>query len=618
MESPWPASLRDRFAENLTCLKDSQPEVAAFIENATIPDSVLLLTGRDGQPTFQLSSNDQTIEWLGASSMPSVSAPQILSHLETTDVNAIIPGIVTGLEPLVLLEKLPLSSAVFVVEPNPLLIKLAFHLYDYTAHMRTGRLIVVTTDGWVDQFCAFFETHPGYEFPTQMITVPLCTSHKFALVQQQVERAGQTIFAFHSQQLMRIKASLDAATPPNLQTPRMAVIAVDSRPCVLEELDHIVRAAEQLSWPVVSCRGDVPSQRHPIQRLRCVQQVNANIVIAVGGWSQTFGQLLPASASVICWLTSSSAVPNVDATDLARIDLVVAPTTRLKRHIETWPIKYDSLRVCPAAIDEPEIEQPTPPTIAADDSVDVAIVADLPDDRPASFGISLPSQLRLWQAMRDVACDQIKTKVELASPEEMLVIALKHSGIHLKEKAISQQFAIWLEHQILPARRAIATAEALQQAGIKFALYGWGWSELSDGHFQSVQASCLTATRERASASAKAVVIPLAHDVELQFLIECLSQAKPVICHGSAASFSQDYPELSSVTGFVDFYRGMDELVSAACTAICPNPLATRRYADAQSQVMREHTWPLRLLIVARSLLMKKQTPVSAGSSVPA
>ncbi len=614
MESPWPASLQDRFTENLSALKKTQPDVATLVENALATTSVALVTGRDGQQTFQLSNDKKIVEWLGASSMPSVSASEILSLVVATDVNAIIPGVVTGLEPLILLENFPECSAVFVIEPNPLLVKLVFHLYDYEPYFQTGRLIVVTGQDWVDQFCAFFETHPGYDLPTQMVSVPHCTGQQFALMQQHVERAGQTVFATQSQQLSRVKASLDAAKPVNLDTPRVVIIAADSRPAALEDMECLVRAAQQLGWTVASCRADVPSKRHPTHRLQCVQQINANIVISVGGWSQTLGQLLPAKVSTICWLTSSSALPTLETADISKIDFVVTPTARVKQYFESTPIDSDSLLISPPAINAIDEATSVMSSSGNDDSVDVVMVADLPDDRPESFGILLPSQLRLWQAMQDVATAHIKSGIKAASPDDMLADALKKSDIRLKERAISQQFATWLEQQILPARRAIATAEALQQAGIRMALYGWGWAELSDGHFQSVQDSCLQAVRRSAIARAKAIVVPLVHDVELQLMMESLRQAKPVICHGSELSFSEDYPELGRVSNFVDFYHDLDELVSVVQKTICLTSNASQKYADAKSYVLREHTWKLRLQSVVNNLVKHKQaTVVVAG-----
>jgi len=308
----------------------------------------------------------------------------------------------------------------------------------------------------------------------------------------------------------------------------------------------------------------------------------------------------------------------MEPADLDRADLLITPTTGLKQHVSSWPIDPDSLYVSLAAIAAPDAIEgvhPKTPVISADDDfVDVVIAADLPDDRPESFGISLSSQLHLWQVMRDIAYAEAKLGHGAASPQDMLATALQRSGIGLKEQAIRQQFAAWLEHQILPARRAIAAVEALQQAGIKFALYGWGWSELSDGRFQSVQDSCLLAARQRAITNTRAVVVPLAHDIELQFLLESLSQAKPVICRGSASLFSQAYPGMENVSGFVDFYGGADELVSAVQSVICPNPQATRRYEDARSLVFREHTWKHRLQAVVQHLVKRKQAPIGAAS----
>ncbi len=613
MESPWPKDLRVRLADNLSCLAQTQPDVATCVDNTPIPTSVSLVTGRDGQPTCQLSCHEHRIDWLGGSSMPSVSAPQILAHIAATNANAILPGILTGQEPIVMLDKFPNSSAIFIVEPDPLFIKLAFHLYDYTEGIREGRLVVVTTDDWSHQLCAFFETHPGYELPTQMITVPQCRSQRFALIQQKIEHIGQSVFALQSENIKRIKGTLDAATPTNLEIPRLALIAADARPQVLEEMDAMLRAAHQLGWSAIACRADLPALRHPIERLRAVQQIEANIVISVGGWSHALGLLLPADLSTICWLTSSSIVPTLEADDLNRIDVMVAPTARIKRQLASWPIDADSICVSPPAVDTPDNGEALPSIIQRDESVDVVILADLPDDRPESFGITLSSQLSLWQAMRDVARVQAQATSDDASPQDLLIRAQKLSGVRLKEQAIRLQFTTWLTQQILPTRRAIVAVEALAQAGINFALYGWGWSELSGGRFQSKQESYAIATRKRAINNARVVLVLLAGDGEVQCLLEGLGQAKPVVCRGSASSFAKSYPGLENITQGIEFYRATDELVHAVRAAISSDSTGgTRKYKDAQIQVLSKHTWACRLQNVVQHVARRKRMPISA------
>ena len=159
---------------NLAALRATQPALADVVDASIVPDSVTPAKARDASPSFLITDRDDRQRWFGGSSMPTVSAAEVFADFHSDGRNLALPGVLTGFEPLVLLPRMPRHTALFVVEADPVNLKLAMLLHNYATAFSEGRLIFMLCGaGALSQAMkTFFEHHPGLELPTHLLKVP--------------------------------------------------------------------------------------------------------------------------------------------------------------------------------------------------------------------------------------------------------------------------------------------------------------------------------------------------------------------------------------------------------------------------------------------------------------
>ena len=113
------------YRDNLAALASFQPRVAEIVDAARIPPGVTPARGRDGSSTLLVPAEEGGSIWFGGSSMPSVSAVEMFAGFVSDGRNVSLPGVLTGVEPLVVINKLPLHTALFVVEEHAWHVRLA-------------------------------------------------------------------------------------------------------------------------------------------------------------------------------------------------------------------------------------------------------------------------------------------------------------------------------------------------------------------------------------------------------------------------------------------------------------------------------------------------------------
>ena len=111
-----PVDATPNYTNNLRVLQDVQPALADVIHRVPLPAQARVTTGRDGSQTIQLPDETGRMVWLGGSSMPTVSAAELMGGFAYAGGNLSLLGIHTGVEPLLILAKLPPHAALFVIE----------------------------------------------------------------------------------------------------------------------------------------------------------------------------------------------------------------------------------------------------------------------------------------------------------------------------------------------------------------------------------------------------------------------------------------------------------------------------------------------------------------------
>ncbi|MDO8630606.1 MAG: hypothetical protein Q7R41_08930, partial [Phycisphaerales bacterium] len=289
----------DRYRRNLAALRVRQADVAGSVDAATVPDGVARAVGRDGSPTLLVPNPEPlkpipsspvhhsqgvaqhvprhprgvTLQWFGGSSMPRVSAEEMFCNVRADGGSVTLPGILTGVEALVIAGRLARQGAVFVVEELPMNLKLAMHVHDYAELFGDGRLVFVLADDLGARLRTFFSEHAGYELPGNMFRVPQRSAGQIAELQRRIEHAGGEVIRVQTEIVAaRLHRLSGRSLEPLSDAPRAAILSVDARSAATAAADRVVRALQCLGWVGEICVPDRPDRRHVAARLAAIER----------------------------------------------------------------------------------------------------------------------------------------------------------------------------------------------------------------------------------------------------------------------------------------------------------------------------------------------------------
>ncbi|MFQ5414956.1 MAG: hypothetical protein ACE5E6_10910 [Phycisphaerae bacterium] len=341
----------EHFEHNVDALAERQPDVADAVRSVPVPAGVSPATGRDGAPTLRVPGPDGDLIWFGGSSMPTVSADAIVGRVPDDGGNVTLPGVLTGLEPLLLTRRLPPHVATFVVESDLASLRLALHVYDYAPPIRAGRLVFITGADIVAHLRAFFDAHPGYAFPARLISVPHRAPSALAELTARLEHAAdevtrvQTRLIEHACKRLQARAprahtfagapanaaARDTAHAPRApeHRPRVAVVSVDVSPATCAQTARIARALARLEWPHEICIPDAPDRCHVLARLAAVDRAAADFVLIVNGTTGLPRALLPDTLPVVSWCLPGTP-PTMPASQLRALSADLRPADEVK------------------------------------------------------------------------------------------------------------------------------------------------------------------------------------------------------------------------------------------------------------------------------------------------
>lgn len=591
-----------QFEANLAALRSRQPDVAAFVESAVHPEDAEIVPGRDGTPALRLRDAAGRWVWLGQSSMPGVSAEALVSGVRPDGGSVILPGVLTGLEQLLLARRLPAYAAVFVLEPDVLALRLALHLHDVSHHVTAGRIVYITATDTEGGLAAFFRDHPGYDFPQRLISVPQRSAAQLAEIQRRLESAATQVALAAAERTRALTDRLTArAKRPLPPRPHVAVLSADARPACLEHARRIGRALEALAWPSAVCVPDAPDRCHIVARLEAVERVQADFVMLLHGWPARLRPLLPDHLPIISWFLPGLDMPGGAAEPLGRHDYAAASTP--PQHAACLAMGSAAshvLRLDPAAdIVMFAAEQRTSAAAPASES-SILVLADLPDDRPEAHGVTLPSHRALWEAMRQAL---------LADPdgftpgraEEYLRRAEHVSGTELHEPPVREQFLGRLREAVAPAVLARGDVTAAAEQGTTVRLLGANWSVTSP---RVRHEGALPRAEQLAPLLHGAtVLLPLASPWNLMRALDALAAGARVMLRLGDEPWAQAYPALAAVLKHVHLYASRAELRAALRTVTSAASAAANPCVESLRAALAGQTVQARLEAIRAALL---------------
>jgi hypothetical protein len=584
------------YQRNLEALRERRRDLADLVDATAADDRVAQATGRDGTPTFRLTNETGRVSWFGQSSMPSISAAACVERFLAGAGNVTVPGALTGYEIRLLLEQLGRHVAVFVIESDPLRIKLALCLYDYAEAMAGGRLVFVPEADTADGFARFFRDHPGYAFPRRMLAPPPWTAAQVADMQRLLSNTGAAVVQAQNEELgvaaSRLRQRKDKAVDDR---PRVALLGTD--PAFLTQADRIERALKRMDWPCARCVPDAPDKCHALARIQTIERVAADLVLLLNAAPAELGPLLPPSIRLASWFLSA---PN-SGEDLSQAfserRLAFTASTSVGEALKQANVPEAYIRPLAPAPDT-SVFEPIPLTREASSAVgcQVAVLADLPVATAEASNIHLASHQALWDGLRQALERRVTGEGYGAEQAEVILAeAERASGTTLKDPPIREQFIQLLRLNLVPVVVARMTVDVLIDAGYQVGAWGHNWESLP-GRADVRRGPIPRGTAlNRLFNAVGAVVLPVPSSEATQIALDALASGVKVLYRAPDRPFPVEYPALADLLPHLNLYRTAGELREGAVHLQPRGGLETDTRSAGREAILANHTLEHRL-----------------------
>jgi len=592
-ESKLEAAQSSLYRRNIDALSRSQPEVASAVAAAPIPDHVEPATGRDGLATFRLVVDGERL-WFGRSSAPSISAVEVFSRFFST-TGVALPGVLTGREAIVVAERVPAHCAVYVLEQHPLFIKLAFHLCDYADYLNRSRIVFVLADRLAETLCAAFERRPGLGLPARLLTVPQITNAQLVDLQRRLEAAGERAAEVQRRVVAGWSAKIRERRPRRLPAaPRIAIVSDDARAITIEQAGRLGNALGRLGWPYAICVPDAPGRCHAAARLECIAQLPADLVLLVNCQPGPLAKFLPHGLPTASWYVASPSSGAGGGKAIAPGHLNFVASETLAGALAGAGVDAGTIRTCAVGADSTVFRrEPTDPGEGAARPGRVGLLAELPDPRPQSYGVTVTSHLALWRAMCEAVLDGVDDG-GAQSEGDWLEQAETASGVTLREPLLRERFVAWLRNVIVPAGRALVAARSLADAGLSVEIRGRNWEGWGGG---GVAPGAIPQGEELRLLfhQVDAVVLPEPSALGVQTALDALACGTGAVLRHPDHPFEKEFPALAAVERYLGLYRTRAELIDRVGELMAGGPVGGGFLDRARSLVLEGHTAVQRL-----------------------
>lgn len=562
-----------RWERNRTALSQNQPDVVELLSKTRIHSDVRFARGRDGSECAQLRNQEAKWCWLGASSMPTISAAEVFSSFVSESTSIVVPGILTGREPIVLAGRIPPHTAVFVLEDDPLPIKLAMHLHDYHELFNCGRLVLILGPDYGESLCRFIRRNPGYELPSTMVKVPQRTPAQFADIQRRLEAAGAEVAKVVLESIQRSTASLlDRPQRDVPANPAVAVVGVDPRPCAISHAHALARSAEALGWRVALSIPDAPSRCHTGSRLDAIASCGADFVVIASGAAGSLREAVPPDYPIVSWFAPFSVLPQSLGDPPGPRDVALVATRSQREHLVQlgWPAS--KIRVESLTFDDTCFRPLRPSTADRHRmNADVALLADMPDDRPEACGITLTSHLPLWDSLRHAVARAAAGNIS-PDVDSLLRQAEAKSGVRITDDGLRNRLLALARQHVLPVAVGHAVMSGLDRRVLRVGVWGSGWrddhADHGDqaghgGHGDPVAVRGPIPDSDERNAlfqSVSHIVLLSATPINMQFALEAWSVGATVHIAGDAADSLRELPGLAGIIPQLSWWSSAAQL----------------------------------------------------------
>ncbi len=578
-------------AENMRALRARQPELARRLAVVTIPVTAVSTTARDDMPTFTISTDDGCTHWLGRSSMPSVRAAALVADYGADSGNVLLPRMGGGMEVAQLLARLAMHSAVFVLEPDLLEIRLALSVHDFSDDIRAGRLIILATTDPARAMTRFFAASPGYDFPQKLLWLPFLTAQEIKALTEAVERTSGDVARVQAKRTADCRDALARRISFGTELRSVVVSTIDPRPAATEAVDALARAARDTGLLAEASIPNRPDKCHSVARMRAIVDADAGAAIFVNcGWGPLLRHAPPSFPTATWLLPEARLIPQM--TDgFSEKHLVFAATGPLRSAAIAAGADPARIELLPPGFDATVFAQLDPqPT----DRFDVACFGDVADLKPESQGITLSSQVSLWKRL----C--IEAACRLNAPAlEIMESAEKASGVVMGDEPVRKRMLSAIEHTVMPTLVLRASVQALLDAGIDVRVFGAGWqfSRVPDSR---VFASPRTPQeRNRVYNASRTVICPLVNHESTQRCVE-VALSGGVVVRGSRKR--DGHEQLGDALDAIETFDTVDSMRELVVTHLRGGDALIDSCGRVRDAVLDRHLLSHRFAVIRRAL----------------
>ncbi|MCA9249572.1 MAG: hypothetical protein KDA54_00435 [Phycisphaerales bacterium] len=545
------------FQKNISALKERQPELAERLRSVKIPESMQMGIGRDGWPVVVQSISDDHIGWMGGSSMPTVSAPAALTNFVDQGVNVALPSIGTGYECLYLIQRLQPHCAVFVCEESTERVAATLDVVDLSEPINAGRLVLLDGDVAIT-LPEFIDTHPGYDFPTQLIALAEFDAAQFKARTNAVHHACHIASDVHAKKVNALRHRAQPTRPATNDKPHVAVLSVDAVGGSIEHARRIERAAHALSWTTSISVPDHPQSCSQVSRVRAVADTPVDFVLILNGTPGRLAEYISPDVPVASWFLDGFALPPVAFEGVSEVSNLAAASGQVQQMLIARGGRRDCIRIVEKGVDD-GLFRGAPDAALRTDSI--LVMVDGENLSPQAANIGLESHEKLWAEMQQSIAQVADRKKPIDVPE-LLKKAERSTGVKFSDDDLRRQFLAIVTERMPRTIVTRSAVEAIASAGLRVDLFGRNWS--SHESAASCYRGAIPADRDRARQMSQApcMVIPFVDAAAVQSCLEAIVAGCLPLMREDHGDFLSHYPSARQVLSKVPSYGTHTELLA--------------------------------------------------------
>jgi len=470
---------RDRLEHQLTALARRLPDSAALLRRAALPAGVRFATGRDGSMTLCWQQADGSPAWMGRSTMPQVRAEALVEAFAPGSGNVLLVGMGQGAEAAMLLARLALHQAVFVIEEDAATAALAVCVHDFAVQLERGRLLIFAgPDAW-NGLHRFLHEQIGYLVPDRVLSWPHFTHSDVHAISTRLMAISQDVAAKRAARRAELTTVLEHSAPDQAESSatrvcRLAIVSAAPSSAAWETASRLGEGASATGAQISIFVYDQPDAVHPLA-----------LEVHLASWWPSRTVLLDCAPGALTYRLPSAPLALMPthgqplaAEWLGQIPAgarLIARSARQQAAAVAAGFQGERIDLCPPAASVSAAQRGADQAGSvsngdASASRGVALLAAPLSTAAAAAGLNLATHVKLYERAAVLGAARVDT-LKPADAELLLAAAERDLGFHVRNSTVRGGLLERVARLLIPALvneayRAVALARDSQAACI--------------------------------------------------------------------------------------------------------------------------------------------------------